>query len=195
MAVHLADELQDLAAAQVVVENRIVRQIPDAPLQLDAIRLAIEPVDRDRAAARNQNAHQHADGGRFAGAVRAEEAEHLAPLDGEFEIAHGGEGAVRLSEMPECDHGIFRTLRRHAFDQAHGRTGRHNTGEFKAGCVKQRAIFLFGALLTAEHDQHIDVEKRCLGRNVARGDHALDHNDARVVRHRSPAAAQDICGC
>src|SRR5229473_2638771 len=104
LTMHLADEFENLPATEVIVEDRIVGQIADAPLHLDAIGLAIEPLDRDAAAGGHQDAHHHANGGGLAGAVRAEKAEDLALLDGELEIAHGGEVAVILAEPMKGDH-------------------------------------------------------------------------------------------
>jgi hypothetical protein len=102
--VHLADELEDLAAAQIIIEQRIIRKITDVPFHFDAISVAVEPVDRHAAAGRDQDAHQHANGGGLAGAVGPEKPEHLASLDGQIEVAHGRELAVRLREMLERNH-------------------------------------------------------------------------------------------
>ena len=69
-----------------------------------------------------------------------------------------------------------------------------NTGEFQAGFVKQRTIFLFGTLLTAEHDQH-DVESAASDATLP-ADRTLNHNDARVVLFIARrSSAQDVCGC
>jgi hypothetical protein len=105
VAVHLGDELQDLAAAQVIVVHRIVGQVADAALHLGAVAVTVEAVDAHAAAARHQDAHHHADGGGLACAVRAEEAEHLARIDREREIGDGVEAAVALAEGLEFDHG------------------------------------------------------------------------------------------
>jgi hypothetical protein len=72
---------------------------------LDAVLLAIEPIDRDAANGWNQNTHHDADGCGLAGTVGAEETECLAFSDRENEIAHGGELAVVLAQVVERDHG------------------------------------------------------------------------------------------
>jgi hypothetical protein len=62
------------------------------------------PVDRDGAVGGPVQAHEHAHGGRLAGAVRAEEAGDLARPDGEADAVDGGLRAVPLGEVLSSDH-------------------------------------------------------------------------------------------
>ena len=51
-----------------------------------------------------EQAAQHLDGGRLAGAVRAEEGEQLARLDSESQAIDGELGAVALGDVDQFDH-------------------------------------------------------------------------------------------
>jgi hypothetical protein len=124
LAVHLAHEGEDFAAAQVIVKSRIVGQVADPLLHLQAVGLAVEPVDGDASVARHQDAHHHADRGGLAGAVGAEEAEHLSLVDRERKVPHGGKIAVGLADLVELDHGFSRTP---------SRASRGNTSSQKYG--------------------------------------------------------------
>src|SRR5262245_51996067 len=75
--------------------------------------MAVEAVDQRAAAAGHQDAHHHADGGGLAGAIGAEEAEHLAALHGEVQRVERGELTVRARELLELDHArsLYRTER------------------------------------------------------------------------------------
>ena len=72
-AMHFADELQNFAAAQIVIENRTVGQVTDVAFDLGAVALAVEAGDPHRTTARHQDAHHHADRGGFSGAVGPKE--------------------------------------------------------------------------------------------------------------------------
>jgi hypothetical protein len=88
----------------VVVEYRLVGQVAHAAHHLGALLEAVEARDARRAAGGPQHAHKHLHGGGLAGAVGAEQAEHLALLDGEREVAHGDEVAVGLGEGTYLHH-------------------------------------------------------------------------------------------
>ena len=64
----------------------------------------IVAAEQHLAAARLEQPDHHADRRRLPGAVRAEEAEHLARRDLEVEIVHGDERTVRFAERNALDH-------------------------------------------------------------------------------------------
>ena len=87
-AVDAADELEILAHRQVLIQAEALRHVSD--LQLDLVGLGADVVAKAGAGAfiRRQQPAQHADGGRLAGAVRAEEAVDRAALDLHREVTH-----------------------------------------------------------------------------------------------------------
>src|SRR6266853_2008542 len=103
MAVHFPDKLQNLAASQVVVENRIVREVPNVSFHLCAVAMAVEPIDDGATPAGNQDPHEHPDGRSLSGPVRPEETKNLAFLDAEVEVTNCGELTVDLAQFFQCD--------------------------------------------------------------------------------------------
>ena len=101
---HLSDELQNLAAAKVIVEARVVGQIPDFLLHRCPLGLTVQTIDDGFSGRRNENSHEHANGRGFPGAVRAQEAEDFAPPDGKTKRVHGGKIAVAFTQIFESDH-------------------------------------------------------------------------------------------
>src|SRR5450631_703163 len=101
---HFADELQDLAAAQIVVKNRAIGQVPHMTFDLRSVSMTVEASDSDMAAARHQNAHHHADRGRFAGTVGSEKAEHLAARHRQRQRCKRPKGAISLRQFREFNH-------------------------------------------------------------------------------------------
>ncbi len=96
------------------VGGRVLRQIADQAFRRDRIFEHVESADRDFALRRGNEAGQHAHGGRFARAIRAEKAEHLAYLDGEGNAVHGLFRSKRFLEILNCYHAvglIFRMCR------------------------------------------------------------------------------------
>ncbi len=63
-----------------------------------------EAVDGGPARTRRHQAEQHAQGGGLAGAVRAEEADHVAPLDREGEPVDGDQVPEAFGHVVELDH-------------------------------------------------------------------------------------------
>jgi hypothetical protein len=59
--------------------------------------------DREGAGARREHCRQHPDRRRLPGAVRAEEAEHDPPRDGEVNLVDGRERAVGLRQPVRLD--------------------------------------------------------------------------------------------
>ena len=77
-AVDLGEEGDVLVHREVAVEGEALREVADARGERGAARGRVEPAGADRAARRGEQAEDHAEGRGLAGAVRADEAEHLA---------------------------------------------------------------------------------------------------------------------
>ena len=90
-----AKKIDRLVGVEVAVKVRFLRQITDARLGLHVARRVVE--HRDAAACRVQQAKQHLHRGGLAGAVRAQQSEHLAALDLEVDALDG----ARLGPAPE----------------------------------------------------------------------------------------------
>ncbi len=103
-------ELQHLAGGQPRLVAEQLGQVADAtPRRAVAERPA---EDRPVALGRPREAEQQLDRRRLAGAVRAEQAEHLAAVDAQVEGIEGDRRAVGLAEAADVDGGI-----------GHGRAG------------------------------------------------------------------------
>src|SRR6185436_6310261 len=87
-AVDAGVEAQVLGDGQVLVQAEALGHVADA--LLDAFGVARDVVADDAAAApgRIEDPAQHPDGGRLAGAVRAQHAEDLAAVHGQRHVAH-----------------------------------------------------------------------------------------------------------
>jgi hypothetical protein len=88
------DELQVFQRIELVVDHRLVRHPGHDALGRYRILERVDAADRDRAGVRLQQSGNHAQGGRLAGAVGAEQGIKLALLDGERQAIDGrfGEG-------------------------------------------------------------------------------------------------------
>ena len=110
LAVKTADLGNEL---QVVFDNHrpIARsrlgQIADGGLRRDGIGGDVVSADHRRTARRRQEARDHAHGRRLAGAVRTEEAEHFALLDGEGNALHRLEGTEAFLQVLYFEHGVI----------------------------------------------------------------------------------------
>ena len=62
------------------------------------------PVDRRCPGGGGHEAEEHAQRGGLAGAVRAEEPDDAAPLDGEGDVVDGGQAGEALGEPVDFDH-------------------------------------------------------------------------------------------
>ena len=78
------------------VARRAFGQIADAGLGRDGRSLDVVAADADLAGGGRDEARDHAHGGGFAGAVRAEEAEHLAGRHRERQVVHRQDLAIAL---------------------------------------------------------------------------------------------------
>ena len=101
--VDAAVERDVLADGEVLVEREALAHVAD--VALDALGLAGDVVSGDGRAAGGgrEQTGQHPDRGGLAGAVRAEEAEHLAGADVEGDAVDGGEGAEAARQIGDVD--------------------------------------------------------------------------------------------
>jgi hypothetical protein len=101
--VHFSGKANDFAAAQIVMKDGFVGEIPDAPLDFDAILKAIEAVDSGGTGSGSKNSHKHANGRGLARPIGAEEGEDLPIRNGQIEIFHGVESAIAFREASDFD--------------------------------------------------------------------------------------------
>src|SRR5690606_25800870 len=97
------EELQVVLGAQVPIEAELLRHVADRRLDARGRARDVVPGDEGPPRGRREQAAQHADGRRLAGAVRAEIAEDLAAPDLEGDVAHRDEGAEALAEIAHLD--------------------------------------------------------------------------------------------
>src|SRR6185437_12061796 len=70
--------------------------------------------------------------------------------------------------------------------------GRNDTAEMQTGGLQKRAKLFLRPLAASRKDQHPEIEERHEGRRLTRRHDRLDHQQARAVRHRLTAAAEDV---
>ena len=104
-AVKLAEEDELVDDLHLLVEAALFRQVADA-MKRAAVEGFVE--ERDRAGVGHGHADHHADGGGFAGAVGAEQAEHRARLNGEREAFDRDFRAVDFADVVKFDDGHAR---------------------------------------------------------------------------------------
>ena len=88
--VHPADEFDELEAGQMVEQKCFIRNESDALLDLHVSFGHGQPEQFDGAGGRRRETHQHADGGGFSGAVRAEKSEETSSRDTEIQAIDCG---------------------------------------------------------------------------------------------------------
>ena len=97
-AVHASDEAEVFGGGEAAEEGEAFGDDADLALDFDGVGDGVEAEDLDGAGGGSEQAGEHLDGGGFAGAVGAEEAEELAGSDGEVDVLNGGEFAEAAGE-------------------------------------------------------------------------------------------------
>src|SRR5262249_27748844 len=97
-------EVQVLDDAHLRVQRAVLRHVADAPPDLDRLPEDVQAVDGGLAGGGRHVAGQDAHGGRFAGAVGAEEAHDLAARHVEGYLPDGRVIAVVLGEVAYVNH-------------------------------------------------------------------------------------------
>ena len=103
---HARHEFQEGRAGHLVHAGDLARQVAQALLDAAALAEAVQAVDAHGALIRPNEAHEVAHGHGFPGAVRPQEAEHLAAFHGERHVEHAAAVAVVFLEPLEFDHGV-----------------------------------------------------------------------------------------
>src|SRR6202040_4144169 len=93
-AVDGGEEGDVLVDREVAVEREALRQVADPAAEVDALPDGVEAAGADGAAVRRQQPEDDAQGGRLAGAVRADQAEHLAAGHPEADVVDRHQVAV-----------------------------------------------------------------------------------------------------
>ena len=110
--VERAEQLEVGGGAEVLVDRELLRNDADAPLGEVGVLVEGQTrrvgADEDRAAIGADQAAQHRDGRRLAGAVRAEQADDLAGADRQRQVGDDGAAAVRLAKASGFEHGCLR---------------------------------------------------------------------------------------
>src|SRR5690606_16360218 len=102
-AVDSAEELEVRAHREIEIERELLRHVADPALDLLGLPRDVGPCDDGLAAARREQAREHADGRRLSGTVRAEVTEDLASLDVERDVVDRLEVAEALLEVLDHD--------------------------------------------------------------------------------------------
>ena len=98
-AVHAADEAEVFGCGEAAEEGEAFGDYADLAFDLDGVGGGIEAENLDAAGGRGEEAGEHLDGGGFAGAVGAEEAEELTGGDAEVDVLNGGEVAEAAGQV------------------------------------------------------------------------------------------------
>ena len=99
------EEVQELPDLHAVVDAEVVGHVADALADADRVARDAVAVDGAFAGGGPEQRGEEANRGALAGAVGADEAEHLAGADLEIQVLDGDEFAVDLGEVAEFDHG------------------------------------------------------------------------------------------
>ena len=100
----LADKFEVLGGAHLRVERRSLRQVADAPLDLQRVLEHVEAGHGGGAIGGREKAREHAHGGGLPGAVRSEEADNLALLYLEGNVVHSGISRVSFGQTCDSNH-------------------------------------------------------------------------------------------
>ena len=99
------DKAEKLLDGHLGVGGRVFRQVADQALHGDGLGGDIVAADQRDAGGRAEKARDQLHRGGFAGAVRPEEPEDVAALDGEGDTIHRPQGSVVLNQTFDFDHG------------------------------------------------------------------------------------------
>src|SRR5262249_5338463 len=98
------DELQELAAREALVQERLVRDVAEQLPRPVAVVDQIVPTEAHASSRRKEQSAHHLDGGCLARSRRPQESEQLAHPDVEAEALDGGLIAVTLGDVVQLNH-------------------------------------------------------------------------------------------
>src|SRR5262245_20602224 len=102
-AIEARDELQVLAHREILIEAEALRHVADVTLDLARLRADVVAEAGPLALVGREQAGEHADGRRLAGAVRTQEAIDRAALDLHRQVAHDLAPVERLGQTVHID--------------------------------------------------------------------------------------------
>lgn len=105
-ALHLvtgAEEIEILDDEHIFVDAESIGHIADQAANLIALAMDIIAVNTGRARGRPQEKREYFQGGRFAGAVAADEAENITPAHLKIQAIEGGQLSVGMGEVKRFD--------------------------------------------------------------------------------------------
>jgi len=103
--VHAADEAKVFGCGETAEEGEAFGNDSDLAFDFDGVGGRVKAEDLNAAGGGGEESGEHFDGGGFAGAVGAEEAEELTRRDGEVDVLNGGEIAKTSGEVGGGDGG------------------------------------------------------------------------------------------
>src|SRR5574344_1572408 len=101
-ALHLvtsAEEIEILDDEHILVDAESIRHIADQAANLIALFMNIIAVNTGCARGRSQEKGEYFQGGRFAGAVAADEAENITPAHLKIQATEGGQLSIGMREV------------------------------------------------------------------------------------------------
>src|SRR4051812_42003219 len=107
LTVQASHEAQKLGAGQLLVDEWPVGDESELRLRRQRILGEIDSRQVDRSRSRLQNSGDHAQRGRLAGAIGAEESEQLAIGNAQINGVDGSKGSVFLGQRTKFDHFVF----------------------------------------------------------------------------------------
>src|SRR6185369_6070495 len=128
---------------QLAIARRALRQIAQRALGLQRLLAHVVAAHARRARAGLEEARDHAHGGGLAGAVGAQQPEHLARFGAETQRVHRREGTIASSEQFGFDHVLWSQSRASAARMAAGSTRtvtESSPGPARAGPENEKAL-------------------------------------------------------
>ena len=104
-AIEATDEFEEFGSGEVIEEKGIVRHEADLLLDGEGVGGHAEAEQFDFAGGGGGEAHQHFNGGGFAGSIGTEEAEEATAGDGQSEAVDCRFGSINFSEVANGDGG------------------------------------------------------------------------------------------
>src|SRR5262249_53685285 len=110
-AINPSDEFQVFPYRKILIEAEALRHVTDLSLDLFSFRADVITQARSRSLVWREKTAEHANRGRLAGSVRAEEAIDRAALDLHGQVAHHRSAAEFFSQAMDIDDDIVRIHR------------------------------------------------------------------------------------
>jgi len=99
-------KLHVLIRRQLPLQTGVLKDDPKSAPHFVLLVLRVKSIDLDGATSGLEQGGQHFDGGRLAGAIRAQEGEDFTLLDLQGDVIDGDEIAEGFDEVAHSDHGL-----------------------------------------------------------------------------------------